>query len=416
GPNNAVTAGPDDPGSPWAIGSADGGHTAIHAELGTLADFARLRVAACEHGLELALDLAYQCAPDHPWVTEHPAWFAHRPDQSIRYAENPPKKYQDIYPINFETDDWEALWLGLKGVVDTWVERGVTIFRVDNPHTKAFPFWEWLIAAVHAEHPEVIFLAEAFTRPAVTYRLAKLGFTQSYTYFAWRYTKHEFEEYLTELTQTELQEFFRPNFWPNTPDILTEQLQQGTHATFVARLVLAATLAANYGIYGPAFELAEVRPAHSDGGSEEYLDSEKYEVRWRDLALATDMEAIITRVNAARRDHPALQRNDTLRFLPTTNDSLIAYTKALPDNSDIVLIVVNLDGRWTQSGFLDVPLAGLGLDPALPFVVEDLLSGKNYLWQGERNYVELDPAFQAAHVFHVKSNLRDEHDFAGYDQ
>ncbi|MCZ4496360.1 MAG: alpha amylase catalytic region, partial [Thermoleophilia bacterium] len=281
GRNNAVVAGPDDAGSPWAIGSAEGGHTAIHPELGTLDDFRALRVASEAAGLELALDLAYQCAPDHPWVTEHPSWFRHRPDGTIQYAENPPKKYQDIYPIDFESEDWEELWHGLKGVVDFWVEQGVRIFRVDNPHTKAFPFWEWMIAAVRVEHPDVIFLAEAFTRPKVMARLAKLGFSQSYTYFTWRQHKVELEEYLRELTTPPSVDVMRPNFWPNTPDILTEQLQEGSRGTYVSRLVLAATASANYGIYGPAFELMESTPARP--GSEEYLDSEKYEVRYRDL-------------------------------------------------------------------------------------------------------------------------------------
>ncbi|MBC7460262.1 MAG: alpha-1,4-glucan--maltose-1-phosphate maltosyltransferase, partial [Thermoleophilia bacterium] len=316
GPNNVETAGPHDPGSPWAIGSVDGGHTSVHPELGTLEDFDRLVVAAGEVGLEIALDLAYQCAPDHPWVSEHPSWFRHRPDGSIQYAENPPKKYQDIYPIDFETDDWRELWVGLRGVVDFWIARGVRIFRVDNPHTKAFGFWEWMIGAVTAECPDVIFLAEAFTRPKVMARLAKLGFTQSYTYFTWRQEKWELEQYLTELTQGEAADYLRPNFWPNTPDILTEQLQAGSRGTYVQRLVLAATLAASYGIYGPAFELLESAPAKP--GSEEYLDSEKYEVRWRDPRPVNSAAAQVTEtirlVNAARRAHPALQENTNLRF------------------------------------------------------------------------------------------------------
>ncbi len=310
GPNNTLVAAPTDVGSPWAIGAAEGGHKSILRELGTLADFRRLVAAARDRGIEVALDIAFQCAPDHPYVTAHPEWFRRRPDGSVQYAENPPKKYQDIYPFNFESDDWRALWAELKSVFDFWLAEGVKIFRVDNPHTKAFPFWEWAIAELKRADPEAIFLAEAFTRPKVMHRLAKLGYTQSYTYFAWRNTKHELAEYFTELAHGPGREYFRPNVWPNTPDILTEYLQFGGRPAFVARLVLAATLAASYGIYGPAFELAENAPR--EPGSEEYLDSEKYQLRHWDLDRPDSLAALIGRVNKARRENPALQADGSL--------------------------------------------------------------------------------------------------------
>jgi starch synthase (maltosyl-transferring) len=396
GPNNRERGGPDDPGVPWAIGSEEGGHTAIHPELGTLGDFDRLIEAAREAGLEIAMDLAYQCSPDHPWVREHPEWFKQRPDGTIQYAENPPKKYQDIYPIWFETEGWQALWEALKGVVDFWAGRGVRVFRVDNPHTKAYAFWEWMIPAVKAEHPDVLFLSEAFTRPKVMYRLAKLGFTQSYTYFAWRSTKRDLEQYFGRDLPA-VREFFRPNLWPNTPDILTEELQTGGRPTFAARLVLAATLGASYGIYGPAFELMERTPRET--GSEEYLDSEKYEIRHWDLDDPESLAPLIARVNQIRRAHPALQRDHGLRFHRIDNDRLIAYSKRRGD--DLVLVVVNLDPRWKQSGWLELPLDDLGLAPARPFALHDLLTGERYEWVGGHNYVELDPAELPAHVFHV---------------
>ena len=399
GPNNTTEAGPDDPGSPWAIGGPEGGHTEIHPELGTVEDFAELVRQAETHGLSVALDLAYQCSPDHPWVHEHPEWFRHRPDGTIQYAENPPKRYQDIYPIDFESEDWKALWRALKEVVDVWVERGVRIFRVDNPHTKAFAFWEWMIDAVKEEHPDVIFLSEAFTRPKVMNRLAKLGFTQSYTYFTWRRQKWELEQYLVELTQGPARDFFRPNFWPNTPDILTDQLQEGGRATAIARLVLAATLSSSYGIYGPPFELGDNRPVRA--GSEEYLDSEKYQVRHWDTSSPRSLEGLIARVNRARREHPALQRNDGLRFHRIDNDRLTAYSKSSPDGSDVVLCVVNLDPRWRQSGFVELPLHELGLDGDAPYEVRDLLGGGHYTWRGTHNYVELDPHVLPAHIFAV---------------
>ncbi|MEO6058021.1 MAG: alpha-1,4-glucan--maltose-1-phosphate maltosyltransferase, partial [Gemmatimonadales bacterium] len=336
GPNNTLTPAPHDVGSPWAIGAPEGGHDAIHPALGGFDDFERLVRRASELGMEIALDLAFQCTPDHPYVKAHPAWFRHRPDGTIQYAENPPKKYQDIYPIDFESEDWPALWAEVQRVVLFWVDHGVRIFRVDNPHTKSFPFWEWLIAEVRKRHPEVLFLAEAFTRPRVMYRLAKLGFSQSYTYFTWRNTKLELTEYFTELTQTPVREFFRPNLWPNTPDILNEYLQFGGRPAFSIRAVLAATLGASYGIYGPAFELCDHRPR--EPGSEEYLDSEKYQIRRWDLGDPWSLRPLLTRLNRIRRDNPALQRDWGLRFHRTDNPAIICYSKATDDLESVVLV------------------------------------------------------------------------------
>jgi starch synthase (maltosyl-transferring) len=409
GRNNAEQAARGDVGSPWAIGSEEGGHTAIHPDLGTLEDFDRLVASAGELGLEIAMDLAYQCSPDHPWVREHPEWFRHRPDGSIQYAENPPKKYQDIYPLDFETPDWRGLWDGLRSVVDFWIGHGVRIFRVDNPHTKAFPFWEWLIGEVRREHPDVIFLAEAFTRPKVMYRLAKLGFTQSYTYFAWRSTKWELMQYFTELTRTEVAEYFRPNLWPNTPDILTEQLQIGGRPVFLTRLVLAATLGASYGIYGPAFELMEHRAVAP--GREEYLDSEKYEIRQWDRGRPDSLAELMARVNRIRRENPALHQDRTLRFHEIDNDQLIAYSKSSDDGANTILVVVNLDPHHVQSGWMELPLEELGIDPSTGFQVHDLLGEARYLWHGPRNFVELSPHVLPAHVFRVRHRVRTEADF-----
>ena len=410
GPNNSLEAGPDDPGVPWAIGGPEGGHTAIHPQLGTIEDFRKLRDRAAELGLEIALDVAFQCSPDHPWVTEHPEWFAHRPDGTIQYAENPPKRYEDIYPLDFETSDPEGLWEALRGVFEFWIAEGVKIFRVDNPHTKAFPFWEWVIGELKRQEPDLIFLSEAFTRPKVMYRLAKLGFTQSYTYFAWRNTAWELREYLTELTQGEPAEFFRPNFWPNTPDILTEYLQTGSRGAFVTRLVLAATLSSNYGIYGPAFELMESTPRHP--GSEEYLDSEKYQIRHWELDRPDSLAPIIRRINEIRREHPALQRMDRLVFHPTDNEQLLCYSKQHGD--DTILVVVNLDPTHTHSGWTSLDLAELGVDPDHQFQVHDLLVDRRYLWQGPHNFVQLDPHLMPAHVFAVRRRVRTEEDFDYY--
>ncbi len=399
GPNNSVECAPGDPGSPWGIGGVEGGHTAIHPDLGTFDDFSYFVEEAESHGLEVALDVAFQCSPDHPWVTEHPEWFTHRPDGTIQYAENPPKKYQDIYPINFESEDWEALWDALADVFRFWIDRGVRIFRVDNPHTKPFRFWEWLITEIRAESPGVVFLSEAFTRPKVMYQLAKLGFSQSYTYFTWRPTGPELQEYFTELTSRPVVDFFRPNAWPNTPDILTEQLQDGGRPVFSQRLVLAATLSANYGIYGPAFELVEhtaVRP-----GSEEYLDSEKYQQRTWDLDADHSLRDLIARVNRIRHDHPALGHDRTLRFHPCDNDQILCYSKTTPEGADPVLVVANTNGEHRQSGWVHLDLDALGLEPGAEFEVRDLLGGASYRWHGPDNYVELDPHGLPAHVFSV---------------
>jgi starch synthase (maltosyl-transferring) len=409
GKNNSVEAAADDVGSPWAIGAAEGGHTAIHPRLGTADDFRRLVARAKEHGIEIALDLAFQCAPDHPWVKEHPEWFRRRPDGTIQYAENPPKKYQDIYPIDFETSAWRELWSALLGVVLHWAEEGVSIFRVDNPHTKAFRFWEWCIAEARRRHPDLLFLSEAFTRPKVMYHLAKLGFTQSYTYFTWRNTKVELTEYLRELTRTEVRDFFRPNFWPNTPDILPEGLQYGGKAVFQSRLVLAATLGASYGIYGPAYEHLEGRAVRH--GSEEYLDSEKYQLRHWDLAREGSLREFVARVNRIRRENPALQSNEGLTFHRVDNEQLIAYSKATDDLSDLVLVVVNLDPHHVHSGWIELPLEPLGLAPDQPYQAHDLLGGGRYLWHGPRNYVEIDPRVAPAQIFRIRRRLRTERDF-----
>jgi starch synthase (maltosyl-transferring) len=398
GRNNTLTATAEDVGSPWAIGAIEGGHKAVHPELGTLEDFHRLAARARAHGIELALDIAFQCSPDHPYVAEHPEWFRARPDGSIQYAENPPKKYQDIYPFDFESSAWASLWEELKSVFDFWLEQGIRIFRVDNPHTKPFAFWEWVIADIKARHSDVIFLSEAFTRPKVMHRLAKLGFTQSYTYFAWRNTRQELVDYFTELARSDSREYFRPNVWPNTPDILTGALQNGGRAAFSARILLAATLAASYGIYGPAYELLEHEGR--EPGGEEYLNSEKYEIRHWDLDRVDSLRDLISRINAARRENPALQGDWSLAFLGTDNDQLIAYRKTTPDLSNIVVSVVNLDARFAQSGWLDLDIEALGLDARAAYEMHDALSGKRYYWSGRRNFVKLDPGM--GHVLVLK--------------
>ncbi len=412
GKNNTLTPGPDDPGVCWAIGAAEGGHKAIHPQLGALDDFHRLVAKAREHGLEIAMDIAFQCAPDHPWVEEHPAWFRWRPDGTVQYAENPPKKYQDIYPLHFESEDWQGLWEELKSVFVYWIDQGVRIFRVDNPHTKAFPFWEWAITEIKKDCPDAIFLAEAFTRPKVMHRLAKLGYNQSYTYYAWRNTKWELTEYMTELTQQPGREYFRPNFWPNTPDILTEYLQFGGRPAFMNRLVLAATLTANYGIYGPAYELCENTPLKP--GSEEYLNSEKYEIRHRDMDQPHSLKDFIARVNRIRRENSCLHWNWNLRFHDVNNDQLICYSKKLADLSNVILCVVNLDPHHTQAGIVHLPLQELGLDLHQPYPVYDLLSGAKYIWDGPNNYVELNPELAPAHVFRLQHRTRTEQDFDNF--
>jgi starch synthase (maltosyl-transferring) len=412
GRNNALVAGEDDPGSPWAIGGADGGHTAVHPQLGTLEDFRHLLERAREHGLELAMDLAFQCSPDHPYVKEHPDWFRRRPDGTVQYAENPPKKYQDIYPLDFETESWRELWLELKRVTDFWLAQGVRIFRVDNPHTKPFAMWEWLIGEVKRTHPETIFLAEAFTRPRIMHRLAKLGFTQSYTYFTWRNTKQELTEYLTELSQDGSREYFRPNLWPNTPDILPEFLQFGGRPAFLLRAALAATLGANYGIYGPAFELMEHQPR--EPGSEEYLDSEKYQIRQWDLDRPDSLTDYLARLNRIRRDNPALQRDWSLRFHAVDNDMLLCFSKShqvAPDEVNVIVVVANLDPYHPQSGWIELPLAQLGIDPDSAYQAHDLLSDARYLWQGPRNFVRLEPDAAPVHILRLRRRVRSERDF-----
>jgi len=412
GRNNKLVTEPGDVGSPWAIGSAKGGHKAILAELGKPADFRALVKAAGALGIDIALDIAFQCAPDHPYVQDHPSWFRWRPDGTIQYAENPPKKYQDIYPFDFETEDWQGLWLELKSVFDHWIGEGVRIFRVDNPHTKAFPFWEWVITEIKRESPDAIFLAEAFTRPKVMHQLAKLGFSQSYTYFTWRNTKRELQEYFTELSSGPGKDYFRPNVWPNTPDILHEQLRSGASAVFMTRLVLAATLAASYGIYGPAYELREHLPRDPD--SEEYLDSEKYQLRhWKHDDPAS-LAAFIARVNRVRRENPALQRDAGLLFLPIDNEYLLAYAKSSGDGENVVVTVVNLDPHHVQSGWLELDPATIKVDPAHPFQMHDQLSNQRFNWSGRHHYIRLDPLGSPAHIFVVRRRTRDERDFDYY--
>jgi starch synthase (maltosyl-transferring) len=409
GKNNALAAQPDDVGSPWAIGAKEGGHKAIHPQLGSLADFKRLVAEAKKFDIEIALDIAFQCTPDHPYVTEHPEWFRKRPDGSIQYAENPPKKYQDIYPLDFECESWEELWKELKSIILFWCEQGVRIFRVDNPHTKAFPFWEWVIGEVKKDYPDALFLAEAFTRPKVMYRLAKLGFSQSYTYFAWRNTKPELTQYFTELTQTDVSDFFRANLWPNTPDILTEYLQFGGRPAFMTRLVLAAMLGASYGIYGPAFELCE--NVAREPGSEEYLNSEKYEIKRWDLEKPDSLRELTTRVNRIRRENRALQSDRSLRFYPIDNPEILCFSKRTEDLSNVIVVAVNLDPHHTQSGWLELPSEELGLDPQQTFQMHDLLTDARYLWQGKRNYIQLDPNSVPAQIFRVRPRIRREQDF-----
>jgi starch synthase (maltosyl-transferring) len=400
GKNNSVQASAEEPGSPWAIGGRAGGHKAVHPELGTLTDFRHLVNAAKTHGVDIALDLAYQCSPDHPYVKEHPEWFRARPDGTIQYAENPPKKYQDIYPFNFEIPAWRSLWQELKSIVEFWIDQGVHIFRVDNPHTKPFAFWEWMIRDLKKKHPDLIFLSEAFTRPNIMYWLAKIGFTQSYTYFTWRNSAIELTEYLTELAQTDAHEFFRPNLWPNTPDILHETLQKGGRPAFMARLVLAATLGSNYGIYGPAFELCENEPR--EPGSEEYLNSEKYEIRRWDLGHRSTLRPLISLVNAIRKQNPALQSNRGLQFHSTENDQIICYSKRTEDNSNIIVTAVNLDAVWTQSAFVQLPLQDFGIDSRYPYLMIDLLTDRRFTWYGPRNYIELRPNEMPAHILKLE--------------
>jgi len=404
---NNKPARPSEPGSPWAIGSEEGGHKAVNKDLGTLADFQRLVKSAAQQKIDVALDIALQCSPDHPYTREHPEWFKHRPDGSIQYAENPPKKYEDIYPFDFETEHWRELWQELLSIFLYWAEQGVRVFRVDNPHTKPFPFWEWTLGELRRAHPDAILLSEAFTRPKVMYRLAKLGFSQSYTYFAWRNTAYELYQYFTELSQPPVREFFRPNLWPNTPDILTEYLQTGGRPAFQARLILAATLGASYGVYGPPYEALEGRAR--EHGSEEYLDSEKYQLR--DWKADQGMRELITIVNRIRRENPALQTDRSLRFHLAENDQLLAYSKSTPDNANVVLTVVNVDPHHVQRGMVNLPLEELGLDRERPFQAHELISGGRYLWNGPRNFVELNPHSMPGQIFRFRRRVRSEHDF-----
>ena len=400
GPNNREDGTAADLGVPWAIGGYVGGHTAIHPQLGDHGGFDRLVHAARQRNIEVALDVAFQASPDHPWVTEHPEWFRARPDGTIQYAENPPKKYQDTYPFDFESSDWRGLWQALNDVFRFWIGHGVNIFRVDNPHTKPFAFWEWCLNDLKADHPQVLLLAEAFTRPKVMYRLAKVGFSQSYTYFTWRNNAAEMQEYLEELTKPPVSDFFRPNFWPNTPDILHADLQTGGPQAFEARLVLAATLSSSYGIYGPVYELGEDTPR--EPGSEEYLDSEKYQQRTWDLTGGARLRGLIERVNGARRDHPALQTNERLLFHPVDNPNLLAYSKNTANQRDVILSVVNFDFHATHSGVITIDLAALGVAVDEPYEAVDLLDDRAYTWTGPRAWVELDPDVRAAHVLWLR--------------
>ncbi len=395
GPNNALIAGPDDPGVPYAIGNDDGGHDAIEPSLGTLDDFRTLVGAARERGFDVALDFAINCSPDHPWVKDHPDWFYVRPDGTIKYSENPPKKYEDIYPVNFDTADWRNLWHELKRIILFWIEQGVTTFRVDNPHTKPTAFWEWLIAEVQAEHPETVFLSEAFTRPKVMRALAKAGFTLSYTYFTWRNFKQEITEYFTELTHSEMKEYFRGNLFANTPDILPYILQEGGRPAFKLRLALAATLSSVYGIYS-GFELCENAAV---AGKEEYLNSEKYDYKVWDWDRPGNIVADVTAINRIRREHPALHEYDNLRFYWADDDSVLCYAKATPDRSDIVLVAANLDPFQTHETMIHFPLSEFGIEPGEQYRATELLGGETYVWTGGSQYVRLDPHDQPVQLF-----------------
>ncbi|HEX6227193.1 MAG TPA: alpha-1,4-glucan--maltose-1-phosphate maltosyltransferase [Chryseolinea sp.] len=399
GKNNNVKAEAGEPGSPWAIGSDQGGHKSILPELGTLDSYKKLIAEAKKLNIDIALDIAFQCAPDHPYVKDHPEWFKQRPDGSIQYAENPPKKYQDIYPFNFETENWLALWNELKSVITYWIEQGVKIFRVDNPHTKPISFWEWAIHEVNKEYPDIIFLSEAFTRPKIMSSLAKIGFTQSYTYFTWRVTKQELTEYVNELVYGPSRNYFRPNFWPNTPDILPYHLQHQGENIFILRLALAATLSSNYGIYGPAYEWHDNIPMQ---GKEEYFNSEKYEVKHHDWKKTNRMTDIITMINAARKSNRALHSTWNVQFCTIENPNLLAYLKATDDLSNVILVVVNLDSNSRHSGYVQLPLGRLKIEGGVNVKVHDLITEEHYTWTQEWNYVELDPYKIPFHLFKLE--------------
>jgi starch synthase (maltosyl-transferring) len=408
GPNNTLDARPGDPGSPWAIGNADGGHKSIHPELGNLDDFRTFCSRARQLGLQVALDIAFQASPDHPYVQEHPEWFTQRPDGTIQHAENPPKKYEDIYPFELSGPASASLWEELLSVFLHWTEQGVRVFRVDNPHTKPLRFWEWCLGEVRRRHPDVIFLSEAFARPKLMYGLAKAGFSQSYTYFTWRNMGWEFRQYLAELTTPPVSEFFRPNFWPNTPDILPEHLQHGGRPAFVVRAALAALLSSNWGVYGPAYELMEheARP-----GSGEYADNEKYQLRSWDLERPDSLRWVLAQLNRIRRGNPALQSNDQIRFHDTDNDHLLCFSKQTADGSNVVIVIVNLNYHRAEEGWTALDLEALSLDQHRQFQVHDLLRDVRYQWRGSRNYVRLDPHDLPVHVFRVRRHVRGEHEF-----
>ena len=408
GKNNTAKSSKNDPGSPWAIGSPEGSHKSVHGELGTIEDFQHLLKAAKNMGIDIAMDLAYQCSPDHPYLKEHPEWFKWRPDGTIQHAENPPKKYEDIVPFYFENKGWKVLWDELKSIVDYWIDKGVKIFRVDNPHGKPFIFWEWLIKETKAEHPEVIFLSEAFTRPKVMYWLSKLGFTQSYTYFTWRHTKKEIIQYVNELINTDVSQYFRPNFWPNTPDILSEDLQQGSYGAFAARLILAATLSSNYGIYGPAFELMVSEALE---GSEEYANAEKYEIKHWDRNKLPNLKELIATINRIRRENPALQETKNLKFHEIDNEQVLYYSKVNPESSNLILIVISLDPYNSQKAKLPIPLTEFNLSPNQSYRVHELLSNRKYLWEGKTQEITLNPAQLPACIFRIHAKLRREADF-----
>lgn len=399
GKNNNVKSQPGEPGSPWAIGSDEGGHKAILPALGTLEDFKKLVGDARKLGIDIAMDIAFQCAPDHPYVKDHPDWFKQRPDGSIQYAENPPKKYQDIYPFNFESDDWKNLWEELKSVFIYWIEQGVTIFRIDNPHTKPIPFWQWVIAEVQKVHPDIIFLSEAFTRPKIMASLGKVGFTQSYTYFTWRVSKQEITEYMNELVFGQSRNYFRPNFWPNTPDILPYHLQNQGENIFILRYALAATLSSNYGVYGPPYEFGENNPIE---GKEEYYNSEKFEVKHYDWKRTNRLTDIMSLLNKVRKENEALQSTWNLQFCPIENSQIIAYLKATDDLSNIILVVVNLDPNNTQHGYVQLPKAKLKLSDKINVKLHDLITDEQFTWTQEWNYVHLNPHKMPFHLFKVE--------------
>ena len=397
GKNNTTEAKEGDVGSCWGIGSKNGGHKAIHPELGTVEDFKALIEKAKGLGIEIAMDYALQAAPDHPWVKEHPSWFKWRPDGTVQYAENPPKKYQDILPIYFETEDYQALWEECLSILEYWIDLGIRVFRVDNPHTKPYFFWQWIIAEVKREHPDIIFLAEAFTKPKVMHQLAKQGYTQSYTYFTWRNNKHELISYMEELTQTEQREFMRPNFWPNTPDINPYHLQGANESKHVQRYVLAATLSSNIGIYGPVFEQMISDPLP---GKEEYLDSEKFQIRHFDWFKQNRLIALITKINQIRHNHEALQQTNNIMFCPVENENLLAFYKWNDAKTDELLIVINLDDHNLQQGHVQMPLEAIGINEGQRIQMHDLVTGNFYDWYHQWNFVELDPSMPF-HIFSI---------------